>query len=167
MIVHGITMKTRSAEHGQYMGRTCPAHVLRLQSSWEFHEQSVVILLVNIDAKLRASDKDLCYYFFCQNQSEWLENSEFVAPGHCLLDPVSRTQLLTKINYLKSTRDTNCSGVISTKSFQTGFDSILPHKSQKEFTIPATARWSGPFSGPIHRNWLSWARDRIQDPILA
>ena len=29
-IVHEITMKTTCAEHGQNMGRTCSAHVLRL-----------------------------------------------------------------------------------------------------------------------------------------
>ena len=41
---HGITMKTTSAEHGQNMGRTWAEHV--------------VILWV-IEAKIKASDKDL------------------------------------------------------------------------------------------------------------
>ncbi len=64
---------------------------------------------------------------------------------------------LSKI-YLKSIRDTICSGVISTSNFQTGLSSILAQRSQKELTIAATAKWRTPFSGPTQRSCPSWAR---------
>ena len=43
-IVHGITIKTTSTEHGQNMGRTCSALVVFMVIP---HEQFVVILWVN------------------------------------------------------------------------------------------------------------------------
>uniref|UniRef100_A0A0K2U9G0 Uncharacterized protein n=1 Tax=Lepeophtheirus salmonis TaxID=72036 RepID=A0A0K2U9G0_LEPSM len=49
-------------------------------------------------------------------------------------------------------RETICSGLISTRSFQTGFLSILPHRSQNALTIAANARFITPLSGPIHRS---------------
>ena len=50
---------------------------------------------------------------------------------------------------------TTCSGVMSTRSFQTGLPSILAQRSQTAFTTAAVARWMAPFSGPIQRSWLS------------
>ncbi len=64
---------------------------------------------------------------------------------------------LSKI-YLKSIRDTICSGVMSTSNFHTGLSSILAQRSQKELTMAATAKWRTPFSGPTQRSWPSWAR---------
>ena len=72
-IVHGITMKTTSAEHGQhmfcpcsalvvFMGRTWAEHVLSMFCACTFHGNSVNNMLSYcglIDAKIRASAKDL------------------------------------------------------------------------------------------------------------
>ena len=52
--------------------------------------------------------------------------------------------------YVKSINLTICSGVMSTKTFQTGFPSILPLRSHKLLTIAATAIAMTPFSGPSH-----------------
>ena len=61
-IVHGITMKTRSAEHRQNIGRICAAHVLPMFYACSFHGNSMNNLLSYcglIDAKIKASDKKL------------------------------------------------------------------------------------------------------------
>src|SRR5687768_17642196 len=62
--------------------------------------------------------------------------------------------------YWKSIVDTNCSGVRSAASFQTGFFSDLAQRSQIALTTAPRARWVTPFCGPSQRSWLSWARAR-------
>ena len=47
---------------------------------------------------------------------------------------------------------TNCSGVRSATSFQTGLPSRFAQRSQTAFTIAAVARWITPFSGPSQRS---------------
>ena len=64
-------MKTTSAEHGQNMGRTWAEDVLPMFCACSFHGNSMKNLLSYcglIDAKIRASDKDLpvlnsCLFF--------------------------------------------------------------------------------------------------------
>ena len=50
--------------------------------------------------------------------------------------------------YLKSITDMSSLGVMSERSFQTGFSSIRAHKSHSAFIIAAVARCITPFSGP-------------------
>ena len=53
--------------------------------------------------------------------------------------------------YLKSTRDTICSGDMSQRSFHTGFSSSLPHRSQNALTMAATARAMTPCKTILHQ----------------
>ena len=58
-------MKTTSAEHGQNMGRTWAEHGQNMFCACSFHGNSMNNLLSYcglIDAKIRASDKDLPAY---------------------------------------------------------------------------------------------------------
>ena len=62
-------MKTTSAEYWQNMGRTCSAHVLPMFCVCNLHGNSMINLLSHfglIDAKIKASDKDLGTCSCCQ-----------------------------------------------------------------------------------------------------
>ena len=61
--------------------------------------------------------------------------------------------------------ETNCSGVRSAASFQTGFPSERAQRSQRALITAARARCATPFSGPSQRSWLSWVRRRQKAPM--
>ena len=69
--------------------------------------------------------------------------------------------------YRKSIKATSSSGVMSTRSFQSGLPAVFANRSQTALTTAAVARWMTPFSGPIQRSWLSPTSSRQKVPMSA
>lgn len=80
---------------------------------------------------------------------------------------MASAEVKTSSMYRKSIQRTNSSGVISDTTCQTGLWRVFAHRSQRALTRAPSAMWITPFSGPIHRNWLSEFKYRHVLPQFA
>ena len=112
-------MKTTNAKHGQNMGRTCRGeqwtieHVLSMFCTCSFHGNSINTLLSYcglIDAKMRASDKDLPVVDICS-----LIISRPIIVSSNFFDSLRLSHKLYSITYVKNATDQMAVLIFETK----------------------------------------------------